>query len=373
MKKILIVVLLLPLIFYINISAYASEFENIENFEQDIEKQLNSAIDDNVLEILDEIGIDDFNLEAVYNISFQNITDFFSQTLKEKIRISSSTFLELLSVLLLISVVSALFIKDSEDNFISFLSVIIITLLTVNTISGTLSAVVSTLKMSSDFMIAFVPIYTLIISLSGNAAAALTYDTLVISLAEFISYILTTGITDFLGVFFCVGISFSLNSSVNIPRLISAINKIFSTVLGLTASVFSGVLSIKSILSASVDSISTKGIRFLIGSLIPIVGSSISDAYSSFIGSINLIRGSVAVIGILVIVIINVPIILETLVYYISLNMLSFVAEAVSAKRAGDILRCFSCGMRILMLVSVFEMFILIISTGILLSVKNGG
>ena len=103
------------------------------------------------------------------------------------------------------------------------------------------------------------------------------------------------------------------------------------------------------------------------------VGSSISDAYSSFLGSINLIKGSVAVIGILVIVIINIPIILETLAYYVSLNMLSFVAEAVNTKRAGDILRCFSCGMRILMLVSIFEMFILIISTGILLSVKNGG
>ena len=107
--------------------------------------------------------------------------------------------------------------------------------------------------------------------------------------------------------------------------------------------------------------------------MIPIVGSSISDAYSSFLGSINLIKGSVAVVGILVIIIINVPVIFETLIYYVSLNVLSYVADSVSAKRTGDILKCFSCGMRMLLLVCVFEMFILIISMGVLLSVKSGG
>ena len=374
MKKIFsLSLIILIIVGFYSFTVSAIETDDMDNLESDIKNELLDIIDDDVLGILEEIGIDELDFENVYNISFENITNFFSDTMLDKIRICFTDFFELLSIVILAGLLSALLQKDAKENFIDLLSMIILTLLTVNTISETLSAVVSVLQMSGKFMLSFVPMYTLLISLSGNPASALTYNTFVIGFAEFISYIITSGITDVLGVFFSLGVSFSLNPSINVSRLISALNKFISVTLGLMASLFSGFLSLKSILSASVDGLSVKGIRFLLGSLIPIIGSSISDAYSSLLGSINIIKGSVAVIGILVVVIINVPVIFETLAYYISFSMLSYIADALSANRAGDIFRCFSCGVRILMLVCIFEMFILIISTGVILSIKNGG
>ena len=372
-KQIFFIVILICTIGFVSLQSYAIEDTNISNIQQEIKDELNSAIDDNVRDILSDIGIDGFDFENVYNVSFSSITDFFSETLKEKIINSFSSFFELLSVILLTGIITCILTGNSEDEFIGIFSMVIVTLLAVNTVSSTLSAVISVLGASEKFMLVFVPVYTLIISLSGNPASALTYNTLVIGFAEVISYFITTGITDFLGLFYCLGISFSFNESINISRIISSVNKIFSIILGLAASLFTGFLSIKSVLSASADSLSVKGIRFLIGSMIPIVGSSISDAYSSFLGSINLIKGSVAFIGIIVIVIINTPIIFETITYYASFCLLTYVAELISAKKAADILKCFSCGMRMLLLVCIFEMFIMIISTGIMLSLKSGG
>ncbi|MBO5937641.1 MAG: hypothetical protein J6Q79_08560 [Clostridia bacterium] len=368
--------LLMIILCLISLTAFrvtATENVNLDNLEDEIKNSLNDAIDGDVFDILKEIGIDSFDFDSIYNASLSGITEFFAETFTDKVRFCFGSFFELLSVVVLTGVITSLFKKDAEDNFINIFGVIILTLLCVNTISDTLSSVVSVLQMSGKFMLSFVPIYTLIISLSGNPAGALTYNTFIVAFAEFISYVITSGVTDMLGVFFSLSISFSLNSAINVSRLISALNKAFTFILGLMASLFSGILSIKSILSASIDSVSVKGIRFLLGSLIPVIGSSISDAYSSLIGSINIIKGSVAVIGILVVVIINTPIIFETLAYCISFNILSYLADSLSASRVGDILRCFSCGIRVLLLVCVFEMFILIISTGILLSVKNGG
>ena len=372
-KQIFFIVILICTIGFVSLQSNAIEDTNISNIQQEIKDELNSAIDDNVRDILSDIGIDGFDFENVYNVSFSSITDFFSETLKEKIINSFSSFFELLSVILLTGIITCILTGNSEDEFIGIFSMVIVALLAVNTVSSTLSAVISVLGASEKFMLVFVPVYTLIISLSGNPASALTYNTLVIGFAEVISYFITTGITDFLGLFYCLGISFSFNESINISRIISSVNKIFSIILGLAASLFTGFLSIKSVLSASADSLSVKGIRFLIGSTIPIVGSSISDAYSSFLGSINIIKGSVAFIGIIVIVIINTPIIFETITYYASFCLLTYVAESISAKKAADILKCFSCGMRMLLLVCIFEMFIMIISTGIMLSLKSGG
>ncbi len=374
MKKILIyIIILIGLIDSSCLFSNAISDIESENIKEEIQYELESAIESDILEILKDIGIDNFDLDNVYNISFASISRFFSDTLKDKLNLNLKTFFELLGVILISGIVSTLFSGDDKEDLIGIISMILITLSAINSVSVTLSAVISVLEASSKFMLAFIPLYTLIVSLSGNPAGALTYNTLVIGFAEIISTFITTNITDFLGVFYCLGISFSFNSSINISRIISAVNKGFSTILGLMASLFTGFLSLKSILSVSVDSLSVKGIRFLISSMIPIVGSSISEAYSSFLGSINVIKSSVAIVGILVIIIINTPIIIETMIYYISFCMLGYIADSVSAKRAGDILKCLSCGMRILLLVCIFEMFIMMISTGIILSVKNGG
>jgi stage III sporulation protein AE len=374
MKKLLSFLIVLAFSMYLlSLCTYAIENTDIESIQQEIENELNSAIDGNVRDVLEDIGFDGFDLESVYNVSLNSISSFFSKTLKEKIQKSFSSFFELLSVILLTGIITSVFTGKNKEEFIGIFSMVIVALIALNSISSTLSAVISVLSAGEKYMLSFIPVYTLIISLSGNPASALTYNTLVMGFAEVISYFITMGVTDFLGVFYCLGISFSFNDSINISRIISSVNKIFTIIFGFSASLFTGFLSIKSILSASVDSLSVKGIRFLIGSMIPIVGSSISEAYSSFLGSINLIKGSVAFVGIIVIVIINIPIIFETIVYYASFSMLSYVAESVSANKAGDILKCFSCGMRILLLVCIFEMFIMIISTGVMLSVKSGG
>ncbi len=367
------IVLIIGLIncFFLPVQAFSDADPN--KIKDEISNELSSSISSDIREKLNEIGLEDFDPESIYNVSLDSISRFFSDTLKDKLVNNSKLFFELLGVILLAGIILSILSDDDKSDFIGIIVMIIVVLSSVNAVSVTLPAVISALEATSKFMISFVPIYTLIISFGGNPSGALTYNTLVLGFAETVSALITTNITNFIGIFFSLGISFSFNSGINISRILSGINKIFSTIIGFAASVFTGFLSLKSILSVSVDSISVKGIRFLISSMIPVIGSSISEAYSSLLGSINLIKGSVAVVGILVIIIINIPIIIDILTYYIAFNLLGYVADSLSVKRASDILRCFSCGMRILLLVCIFEMFIIIISTGILLSVKNGG
>lgn len=344
-----------------------------EKIKEEISNELESSIDSDIREKLKDMGLEDFEPESIFNVSLDSISKFFSDTLKEKLVNNSKLFFELLGVILLAGIILSILTDDDKSDFLEIIVMIVVVLSSVRAVSVTLPAVISALEASKKFMLSFVPVYTLIVSFGGNPSGALTYNTLVLGFAEIVSALITTNITNFMGVFFCLGISFSFNSSINISRIISGVNKIFSTIIGFAASVFTGFLSLKSILSVSIDSVSVKGIRFLISSMIPIIGSSISEAYSSLIGSINLIKGSVAIVGILVIIIINIPIIFDVLTYYIIFNLISYVADSLAVKRAADALKCFSSGMRILLLVCIFEMFIVIISTGILLSVKNGG
>lgn len=371
MKKILYIFSLLFLMLMTAVTGLCADIDT-ENLGDSVGEELFSAIDGDIAQALEEIGVSRDNFTDVYDISFSNISAFFSKTLKEKVKECLSNVLILLGVVVVFSLVAVLFDTGRSSDFVSLMSSVVIALLTVNIIKSGISSVLSVLKLSAGFMASFVPVYTLLISLAGNTASALTYNTLVMGFAQGISAFLSLGAVDLMGMFFCLSVSFSMNSAVDLNRFISIVNKSVSLILGLIASLFTGFLSVKNILSAGIDSVSVRSMRFLISSLIPIVGSSISDAYSSLLGSINLIKGSVAVIGILVILIINLPIILETLIYYAGLSCIGYAAESLGSPRTAGTLRCFSCGVRILLLLCVFEMFLLIISTGIMLSVKGG-
>ena len=373
MKKFILIIIVLILFLQVFVMcSHASSLDNEADIQAEIYSEISEIIPDDARDVLESSGMENFNLNEIYNISIDKITDFFVVTLKDKVSDISKDFFYLLSAVLIISIITSLFKGYYDEKLTDILSVVIITISSVGVIEGSLGAVVSVLDLSGKFMIGFAPIYTLIISLSGNAASALTYNTVALFIAEIISKIITSGAIDLIGVYFCLGISFSLNETINMGRFTSVINRFVSTALGLLASVFTGYLGLKNILSVSVDRVSVRSIRFLISSVIPIVGSAISDAYSSLIGSINLIKGSVAIVAILVILILNIPIIIENLIYYISFNLLSYVSDILLAKKVGDVFRVFTCGMRILLLLCIFEVFVLIISVGIALSVKGG-
>ena len=370
MKRIVILIFVLPLLLSFLISYSNAADADLESI---VRHDLSEAIDKNTLDVLEDIGLKDFSTQEIYNISLSNITNFFSETLEEKVMKCSENFFALFGAVMFIGIFSSLISSYADEDFSGILCTLVLTLMTVKVVEDSLSAVVSALQLSGKFMLGFAPLYTMIISLSGNTATALTYNTFAVFIAELISSVISIGIVDFVGVYYCLGISFTMNETINIGKFSFMINRIVNTVLGFTASLFTGYLSLKNILTASVDRISARSIRFLISSFIPVVGSSISEAYSSLVGSMDLIKSSVAVVGVLVIVIINTPIIIETLIYYLSFNLLSYLSDILSANKVGNVLRVFSSGMRILLLLCVFEIFIIIITTGIVVSVKSGG
>ena len=372
-RNVLLIILSISFAVGFSVQAIATENTYAEDIESNVQSELSDIIDKDVKEVLEEIGLTDFSFNEIYNISFSKITSFFAETMREKIGSALKDFTELLAVVLLLGIVGAFFKGYTDENFINIFCSVVVTLFAVNIVKDSIGSMVSVLQSSGKFMLGFAPIYTLLISLSGNTASALTYNTVAVFIAEFVSSVISFTSVDLIGLYFCLGISFSMNENINLSRFISVVGRVVSISLGLIASTFTGFLSLKNILSVSVDRVSVRSIRFLISSLIPVVGSSISDAYSSLLGSINLIKSSVAIVGILVIVIINTPIIIETLAYYLAFNLLGYTADILSANKMGDIFRVFSCGIRILLLLSVFEMFILIITTGIMLSVKGGG
>lgn len=366
MKKLFKTIIIVILLFVFSLTVNA---ENNDYNEEYFSESIFSIAGDDVAETLNDFGIYSISAEEVYSVSFSEITKYFSETLNERLNSCLSDFMLMLGILIISTTVNTYF---SKSDMTQTISVAVICIITITTLNPLLNMFLSTIKTSADFMLSFIPVFTLILSLSGNPASALSYNGITFAFAEglsaFINYILINAI----GTYFSVAICFSLNKIMNVNRLTNFINKTVSTTLGFLAGIFTGILTIKGVMSASVDTVSAKSTRFLLSSLVPVVGSSISDAYSSLIGSLNLIKGSVAAVAILVILIISLPAVLEGLICCVSFYSLSYLAEFFSAEQISSVFRIFYSGLRMLILFSIFQIFLLVISVGIMLTMKGG-
>ena len=342
-----------------------------DTLRQEVTESLSDAMSSEVKEALRYMGIDSLDFEKVYNLSFSDVLSYFTPMIKEKAKGVGSGFCEMLVAVLLLCIITTVTENSTMNKALLLLGGAVMILLSFSHVSSILNSCVSVMKISGGFIFSFVPVLTLIISFSGNPASALAYNGFVMGITQVMSAFVNNGLTESLGAFFCLAVTFSLNESFNTGKLISVVNKAFSLLMGILGSLFSGILTIKNIMAVSVDSLSVRGVRFLLSSFIPIIGSSISEAYSSVLGSINLIKGSVVVIGILAVAIINLPVIAESLLWYFSFSVLSYISESASMGQISDLFRAVCCLIRILLILVVFEMFLLIISTGIMLTFRQ--
>ncbi len=367
MKRFISIILALLGVFIIKFSVNATD-----DFKNDISDRLFSSMDDDILDALEDFGITDIDFDSIYEISVSDIFRYYKENFSEVFAGSLKSFIKLFNLVILMGFITVVLESEKYKTMLSSLSVMAATLMITDSINLCLNSAISLIKLNGSLMSSFVPIYAVVIAASGNPSAALTYNSMILAFSEGISALISYGLIDVIGCFFCLSVAFSISDVLNFGRLISVTNKSVSFILGLSASLFASVLTLKSVISTAADTVAAKGVRFAIGSLIPVIGSSISEAYSVLIGSINVIKGSVAIVGIVAVLIINLPVLVEIMLYYFSFSALGFISETLDCKTLSNAFGGFSCGIKIIGLLAVFEMFVLIISTAVMLSFRGG-
>lgn len=333
--------------------------------------QLFALVDDETGQTLSSFGLDDFSPESVFDVSWQSVRAFFSNTLSASLNAQWRSFTVSLSLLLVLAVCGVLLAgSDGADAFELF-SLCAVTVHTAGSLHTYVSAAASVLQTAAGFMKGFVPVYAALLAFSGRAGAALSYQTLCFSLAQGISAFASGWCVPLLGLFFCLAISFSLNETIRTPAFLSGVNKAASVVLGLAAGLFSGVLSVRNVLAGAADTVAGKSARFLVSSLVPVVGSAISDAYSAVVGSIDLIKGSAVVFAFFALLVLHLPVLLQLLLCRVGCGVLASFSQMLGQSRLSVLYQSFACGVRLLLLFTVFECFLLLIATGLTLQLHG--
>lgn len=199
-------------------------------------------------------------------------------------------------------------------------------------ISACSVAVLDSLKGYFDSLFAtvtaFVPLSGVLLAMGGNlTGAAGTSMTLTLTLSVCQAICANTVIP-----VFCICLSLTLitlfeGQSATVGQTASAsVKKWYTTILGFIMMIMTVSALSQSIISSRADSAAMRGAKFAASSFIPISGGALSSTLGTLCASVELLRGSIGVIGIAVIMLMLIPTVVELALLRGVFSLVGFVA-----------------------------------------------
>ena len=372
MKRIVVtlLIIIIPLVsvFTVSASTFSDALEEIGG------GNLSNSLDQNSQDSLKNLGIDEKDYNSIINLSF---SDFFKEILRiaGQEGVTPLSSLALVMYLLLIYSVFDNFRDDLKSRNMQTISdavfVLIITLSIVTPVVSVVNRAVTSIENAGSFMLLYIPIMVVALITNGQSVTGASYYSFVVMVGEGITWLSSHLIAPLLSVFLGVSVTSSISSDIKIDGIIRELSKFIKWVIAFVMTVFSGLLTFKTLITTAADTVSTRAVRFTLSSFIPIVGSALSEAYKTIQGSMTLLKTGLGVFVIISIVIVFLPVVINCLLWIISLNISSGVADMLGVKAPSSVLRSCSSVLSTLLVIILCVMAIYVISTAIILTLGS--
>lgn len=219
----------------------------------------------------------------------------------------------------------------------------------------------------ADFMMQFSLIFGAVVSVCGGLTTAAAYQAAMLGICEIVMQIAANVMLPALSMGLALGIVDAVNPAVSLGGIVRLLHKVTIWLLGLLMSIFLGLLSVQSMVAAAADRASAKTTKFVLSNAIPFVGSAVSDAYSTVIGSMGVLKASTGVIGIISVLSLLLPILLRLGIYRVLMAAAAAIAEVFGVQRVMKLLRHTESILAAAFSIAVSFSVIFIVSTAMML------
>lgn len=261
---------------------------------------------------------------------------YLSRALLSALGLRLPDALRLLSTLIGLVMISAILGKLREtigggggDAFGFALRLTLYTAMTLQ-IAGVVQEVQTFFNQLSELMGGMIPVMGILYALGGNLGrAALNSEIFlaVLTVCEYVSATITPPVC-------AVCMSFSLMDAfglrLTLAPLCDQVKRWYASILGLVMFLLSLALSVQSVLTSKADSLGMRGLKYAVGSMIPMVGGGVAGTLGTVSAGISLLRGICGASGILLIALLLLPTLVRLLLLRATLRLAATVATLLS-------------------------------------------
>lgn len=229
-----------------------------------------------------------------------------------------------------------------------------------------------TLTQCTDFMTAFTPVFAGIVITGGNAGTGISYYTAVYALVSILMQITGNILLPVLSMCLALAVSDSVSPSVNMAGMLRFFKSFVTWSLGFLMTIFLGVLSVQGIVRSAADTFTTKTARFVVSNFVPFVGGAVSDAYSTVLGSLRILRSTTGFVGIAAVCILFLPVLIELVLCRFAVSGAAAVSELLAADTITRLLRGIEVTLQMTLAVLICFTVMFLASIALVLMVSTG-
>lgn len=334
--------------------------------------KLYSSLPEETKEMLSDMGINAFDYESMDSMKAIGIFRQAVKLIGDKASGPLGTLALCLGIMLICSLVEGTDITIGDktlEGVSSAVGALCICTAIVVPMCRMISRAVEIINGASGFILLYVPIMTGLMASSGHEISAGSYYTMLMGAGQLITQLSSKLIAPIMNVFLALSVTSSLSPKLNLSSLCTMIYKCAKWVLTLVMSVFVTVLSAQTFVSASLDNVSKRALRFTVSSFVPVVGGVLSETLTAFSGSLELLKSGAGVFVIIASACIFLPVLIECILWQFSLFLLSSVSDILGLGRMKSVYGTITTVASMLTAILICILTIFIISTVIILMV----
>lgn len=369
MKRFVAVLLMLVLAVILAPAVNArQEDQSAENITRKIEKRLEDSTPNDIRKELDSQGVKLTVPSSVEKIEakglIQKCVDYFKNAIRSPFVILG----KIIAVTLLGVMIQSVSAKDDQLSKVFEIVCVIctVTILT-DTVKDCFVSIQSSISSINKYLLAYLPVFSGITAAGGNVIGSNGYLAVMLLVCEVMGVIASKVLLPFLSIVLAVTLVAAVNPRFSFADIAGSVKKAVTVILGLLMTVFTGLMSIQGITGASADNVSSRAVKFAASSFIPVIGNSVSEAYSTVKGSLGIIRSAVGSIGIIVLFLIVIKPLISLLAVRVSVFLAKCVSDFFGRQQVSGLLKSINSILGIAMSIIIAYALIFTIATTIMM------
>ncbi|MDY3030595.1 MAG: stage III sporulation protein AE [Clostridia bacterium] len=225
----------------------------------------------------------------------------------------------------------------------------------------------------TNFITKLSPAFMLMIAACGAPASAAAFRPVLSGAVYVISLLIKHTLMPLMTFGAVLGVAGNISDKVQITNFCRVVRSITKWLMAAVITIFTGISAIYGFSAPALDAMSTKAVKFAVGSLVPVVGGFLSDTLETVISGTRLMKNAVGTAGIVVLLSACVLPVIKIGVIQLVLRLASAVAEPVTDRRISRMLWDISEAVTTVFGVVIMTAVLFLINISIILLFTSGG
>jgi len=219
-----------------------------------------------------------------------------------------------------------------------------------------------------DFITKFEPLFVGFLVSSGAVTQAAAFQPVLAASVYILGILMDKCILPITYFSAILGVVNNIGGRVEIGTLNKLLNSSAKWLLTGILTLFSAILTLYGFGTSALNNVTTKGIKFAVGNLVPVVGGLLSDAVETVLSGTNLLKNAVGTAGMITVIVAVATPAVKIWIMMMLLKVTAALCEPFSDKRITGVLLCVSDAISAVFQMVMTAGMLFIISIGIILA-----